>query len=172
MHLCMWEWLVTLFQPYSLYLILTGQLSNWELSFTCRYSQIWKLKYYHHRYFPAPVASKLDYIILIGYGFTSGITDQVEQKYWGCMADDKFFWFLTCSYNITSVWLVGTVGYVFLCSCCVTQIGYFLQPMDQHQRLSRCFDKLMADVTRSLDSKNRDKFTQNLTIFRHEFRAK
>ncbi|KAK7837537.1 exportin-7-a [Quercus suber] len=46
------------------------------------------------------------------------------------------------------------------------------QPADQHQRLSLCFDKLMADVTRSLDSKNRDKFTQNLTIFRHEFRVK
>ncbi|CAJ1972961.1 unnamed protein product [Sphenostylis stenocarpa] len=37
------------------------------------------------------------------------------------------------------------------------------QPMDQHQRLSSCFDKLMADVTLSIDSKNRDKFTQNLT---------
>ncbi|KAL1811235.1 hypothetical protein ACET3Z_021300 [Daucus carota] len=46
------------------------------------------------------------------------------------------------------------------------------QPVDQHQRLSLCFDKLMADVTRSLDSKNRDKFTQNLTVFRHEFRVK
>ncbi|XP_057979994.1 uncharacterized protein LOC131165875 isoform X2 [Malania oleifera] len=46
------------------------------------------------------------------------------------------------------------------------------QPVDQHQRLALCFDKLMADVTRSLDSKNRDKFTQNLTIFRHEFRVK
>ncbi|XP_042518350.1 exportin-7 isoform X2 [Macadamia integrifolia] len=46
------------------------------------------------------------------------------------------------------------------------------QPVDQQQRLSQCFDKLMADVTRSLDSKNKDKFTQNLTIFRHEFRAK
>ncbi|XP_048325677.1 uncharacterized protein LOC107412822 isoform X3 [Ziziphus jujuba] len=46
------------------------------------------------------------------------------------------------------------------------------QPVDQHQRLYLCFDKLMADVTRSLDSKNRDKFTQNLTIFRHEFRVK
>ncbi|XP_010251844.1 PREDICTED: exportin-7 isoform X2 [Nelumbo nucifera] len=46
------------------------------------------------------------------------------------------------------------------------------QPTDQQQRLSMCFDKLMADVTRSLDSKNRDKFTQNLTIFRHEFRVK
>ncbi|KAH9752567.1 Importin N-terminal domain-containing protein [Citrus sinensis] len=38
------------------------------------------------------------------------------------------------------------------------------QPVDQHQRLSVCFDKLMADVARSLDSKNRDKFTQNLTL--------
>ncbi|KAF2300870.1 hypothetical protein GH714_017937 [Hevea brasiliensis] len=46
------------------------------------------------------------------------------------------------------------------------------QPVDQHQRLSLCFDKLMADVTRSLDSKNRDRFTQNLTVFRHEFRVK
>ncbi|KAI3982347.1 hypothetical protein MKX01_037880 [Papaver californicum] len=46
------------------------------------------------------------------------------------------------------------------------------QPVDNQQRLSLCFDKLMADVTRNLDSKNRDKFTQNLTIFRHEFRVK
>ncbi|XP_071724978.1 uncharacterized protein [Rutidosis leptorrhynchoides] len=46
------------------------------------------------------------------------------------------------------------------------------QAVDQQQRLSVCFDKLMADVTRSLDSKNRDKFTQNLTVFRHEFRVK
>ncbi|KAH9619691.1 hypothetical protein KSS87_015760 [Heliosperma pusillum] len=46
------------------------------------------------------------------------------------------------------------------------------QPVDQHQRLSLCFDKLMTDVSRSLDSKNRDKFTQNLTVFRTEFRVK
>ncbi|XP_050938103.1 uncharacterized protein LOC103488430 isoform X5 [Cucumis melo] len=46
------------------------------------------------------------------------------------------------------------------------------QAMDQHSRLSLCFEKLMADVTRSLDSKNKDKFTQNLTVFRHEFRLK
>ncbi|KAM7472621.1 hypothetical protein LguiA_010804 [Lonicera macranthoides] len=46
------------------------------------------------------------------------------------------------------------------------------QAAEQHQRLSLCFDKLMTDVTRSLDSKNRDKFTQNLTIFRHDFRVK
>ncbi|EOA19851.1 hypothetical protein CARUB_v10000101mg [Capsella rubella] len=46
------------------------------------------------------------------------------------------------------------------------------QPVDQHQRLSTCFDSLMTDISRGLDSKNRDKFTQNLTLFRHEFRVK
>ncbi|EMS62613.1 hypothetical protein TRIUR3_25689 [Triticum urartu] len=46
------------------------------------------------------------------------------------------------------------------------------QPIDQQQRLSQCFDKLMTDVTRSLEPKNRDRFTQNLTTFRHDFRAK
>lgn len=46
------------------------------------------------------------------------------------------------------------------------------QAVDQHQRLSVCFDKLMTDVSRSLDSKNKDKFTQNLTVFRNEFRVK
>ncbi|KAK9289852.1 hypothetical protein L1049_008012 [Liquidambar formosana] len=46
------------------------------------------------------------------------------------------------------------------------------QPVNQQQRLSLCFDKLMADVARSLDSKNRDRFTQNLTRFRNEFRTK
>ncbi|KAK8928464.1 hypothetical protein KSP39_PZI017721 [Platanthera zijinensis] len=46
------------------------------------------------------------------------------------------------------------------------------QPVDQQQRLAVCFDKLMADVNRSLDSRNRDKFTQNLTTFRHDFRVK
>lgn len=47
-----------------------------------------------------------------------------------------------------------------------------LQPMDQQQCLCQCFDTLMADVTRSLESKNRDKFTQNLTRFRRDYRAK
>ncbi|KAK9170577.1 hypothetical protein Syun_002717 [Stephania yunnanensis] len=46
------------------------------------------------------------------------------------------------------------------------------QPVEQQQRLLLCFENLMADVTRSLDTKNRDKFTQNLTIFRHDFRVK
>ncbi|KAK7393039.1 hypothetical protein VNO78_21490 [Psophocarpus tetragonolobus] len=45
-------------------------------------------------------------------------------------------------------------------------------PPDQHQRLSLCFDKLMTDVTLSLDSKNRDKFSQNLKKFKSEFCAK
>ncbi|CAM8961063.1 unnamed protein product [Rhodiola kirilowii] len=46
------------------------------------------------------------------------------------------------------------------------------QPSDQQQRLSQCFEKLMADVALSLDSKNRDRFTQNLTLFRNEFKVK
>ncbi|KAJ0043503.1 hypothetical protein Pint_18407 [Pistacia integerrima] len=46
------------------------------------------------------------------------------------------------------------------------------QPMNQQQHLSLCFDKLMTDVTQSLDPKNRDKFSQNLTRLRNEFRAK
>ncbi|RAL45197.1 hypothetical protein DM860_014607 [Cuscuta australis] len=46
------------------------------------------------------------------------------------------------------------------------------QPVYQHEHLSLCFDKLMMNVTNCLDTKNRDKFTQNLTIFRQEFRAK
>mmetsp|Transcript_26690 Transcript_26690/g.50766 ORF Transcript_26690/g.50766 Transcript_26690/m.50766 type:complete len:1056 (-) Transcript_26690:229-3396(-) len=45
-------------------------------------------------------------------------------------------------------------------------------PPEQQQRLATCFQKLMTDVTRSLEAKNRDKFTQNLTIFRYDFRAK
>ncbi|XP_060197469.1 uncharacterized protein LOC132626568 isoform X6 [Lycium barbarum] len=46
------------------------------------------------------------------------------------------------------------------------------QSADQQQRLSLCFDKLMADITRSLDQKNRDKFSNNLTRFRNEFRTR
>ncbi|RCV22123.1 hypothetical protein SETIT_4G195400v2 [Setaria italica] len=46
------------------------------------------------------------------------------------------------------------------------------QTVDQQQRLSQCFDKLMTDVNRNLEPKNRDRFTQNLTAFRHDFRMK
>ena len=47
-----------------------------------------------------------------------------------------------------------------------------MQPPERQQRLVECFERLMEGVSRSLESKNRDKFTQNLTIFRHDFRAK
>ncbi|KAH7866823.1 hypothetical protein Vadar_025485 [Vaccinium darrowii] len=46
------------------------------------------------------------------------------------------------------------------------------KPVDQQQRLQLCFDQLMADITRSLETKNRDKFTQNLTKFRNDFRTR
>ena len=46
------------------------------------------------------------------------------------------------------------------------------QPAERQAKLETCFAKLMADVSRSLDSKNRDRFTQALTIFRHDFRQR
>ena len=46
------------------------------------------------------------------------------------------------------------------------------QPQEKQQRLATCFEKLMDKISRTLEPKNRDKFTQNLTIFRHDFRAK
>ena len=46
------------------------------------------------------------------------------------------------------------------------------QPSDRQQHLAACLDKLMVDVQRNLEPKNRDKFTQNLTIVRHEYRSK
>ncbi|XP_028183221.1 exportin-7-A-like isoform X2 [Glycine soja] len=45
-------------------------------------------------------------------------------------------------------------------------------PPDLHQRFSLCFTKLMTDVMLSLDLKNREKFSQNLTRFKSEFCAK
>ena len=41
---------------------------------------------------------------------------------------------------------------------------------DKQQPLKSALDKLMIDVTRSLEPKNRDKFTQNLSFFRHELK--
>jgi len=46
------------------------------------------------------------------------------------------------------------------------------QPAERQVHLSACLDKLMTDVQRNLESKNRDKFTQNLTVVRHEYRSK
>uniref|UniRef100_A0A383V5G5 Exportin-7/Ran-binding protein 17 TPR repeats domain-containing protein n=1 Tax=Tetradesmus obliquus TaxID=3088 RepID=A0A383V5G5_TETOB len=46
------------------------------------------------------------------------------------------------------------------------------QPPDKQPHLAACLDKLMTDVGSNLEPKNRDKFTQNLTIVRHEYRSK
>eukprot|EP00775_Hariotina_reticulata_P008394 gene8394-8578_t len=46
------------------------------------------------------------------------------------------------------------------------------QPLDKQAHLATCLDKLMTDVNNNLEPKNRDKFTQNLTIVRHEYRSK
>eukprot|EP00798_Chlamydomonas_sp_ICE-L_P003306 gene3306-13333_t len=46
------------------------------------------------------------------------------------------------------------------------------QAPDRQAHLSSCLDKLVTDVDRNLDSKNRDKFTQTLTVVRHEYRSK
>lgn len=42
---------------------------------------------------------------------------------------------------------------------------------ERQQKLALAFDKLMADVQPNLEAKNRDKFTQNLTLFRHEMKS-
>ncbi|KAL8129299.1 hypothetical protein V2J09_018454 [Rumex salicifolius] len=47
-----------------------------------------------------------------------------------------------------------------------------IQPSEQQLRLQQCFEKLMEDITPSLEPKNREKFTQNMVKFRTEFRAK
>ena len=46
------------------------------------------------------------------------------------------------------------------------------QPAERQAHLAACLDKLMQDVGRGLDARNRDKFTQNLTVVRHEYRSK
>ncbi len=46
------------------------------------------------------------------------------------------------------------------------------QPGERRAHLGVCLDKLMNDVARNLEPKNRDKFTQNLTTVRHEYRSK
>ncbi len=46
------------------------------------------------------------------------------------------------------------------------------QPLERQAHLTACMDKLMVDVGRNLEPKNRDKFTQNVTLVRHEYRLK
>jgi exportin-7 len=44
------------------------------------------------------------------------------------------------------------------------------QPVEKQALLESCLDKLMKDVDGTLTSKNRDRFTQNLSPVRHEFK--
>jgi exportin-7 len=44
-------------------------------------------------------------------------------------------------------------------------------PPERRADLAAALDRLMGGVARSLDAKNRDRFTQNLTVARHEWRA-
>lgn len=41
---------------------------------------------------------------------------------------------------------------------------------DRQQKLKLAFEKLMTDVQPNLEAKNRDRFTQNLTLFRHDMK--
>lgn len=45
------------------------------------------------------------------------------------------------------------------------------QPLYRRERLGNVFNKLMDDVQDNLEQKNRDKFTTNLTMFRHEVKG-
>ncbi|KAL4534670.1 hypothetical protein Ndes2526A_g05549 [Nannochloris sp. 'desiccata'] len=45
------------------------------------------------------------------------------------------------------------------------------QPAERQAILTTCLDRLMQEVQRSLDPKNRDKFTQNLTVIRHDYKT-
>lgn len=45
------------------------------------------------------------------------------------------------------------------------------QSPDNQAKLTEALNKLLADVNRSLDSANRDRFTQKLTAFRVTARA-
>ncbi|CAG0893046.1 unnamed protein product [Darwinula stevensoni] len=42
------------------------------------------------------------------------------------------------------------------------------QPMERRAAMSQCFDSLMEDIEPNLLTKNRDKFTQNLSVFRRD----
>jgi len=45
------------------------------------------------------------------------------------------------------------------------------QSAENQAKLNEAFDKLTADVNRSLDNSNRDRFTQRLTAFRMSARS-
>jgi exportin-7 len=41
-------------------------------------------------------------------------------------------------------------------------------PVDKQSAMVQCFTNLMDGIDRTLLTKNRDRFTQNLSVFRHE----
>ena len=44
------------------------------------------------------------------------------------------------------------------------------QPPEHQQMIAKSFEHLMDGVRPSLENRNRDKFTQNLVLFRNEIR--
>lgn len=78
-----------------------------------------------------------------------------------------FFFFCRCPFAICSFVLVNQVQYFQdLKNNILTS-----QPPYRRERLGNVFNKLMDDVQDNLEQKNRDKFTTNLTMFRHEVKS-
>ena len=65
--------------------------------------------------------------------------------------------------SVVPEWAPGYIAYDAL----KAQITAAMPPA-KRPGMDACFEKLMHEVTRSLASRNRDRFTQNLTVFRHE----
>jgi len=57
-----------------------------------------------------------------------------------------------------------------ICGELKSQITQTMPPA-KRPKMEGAFEKLMADVTRSLEARNRDRFTQNLTVFRHDAKS-
>ncbi len=53
-------------------------------------------------------------------------------------------------------------------ACYTNYMNYLLstQPRENHDKLTEEFGKLTCDIQRSLETSNRDRFTQKLTVFR------
>jgi hypothetical protein len=57
------------------------------------------------------------------------------------------------------------------CACAAQLISQQAATPERQAKLAAAFQKLMAEVQCNLESKNRDKITTNLTLFRHEVKA-
>lgn len=49
-------------------------------------------------------------------------------------------------------------------------VGQQAGDVERQRKLAAAFDKLMSDISVSLEAKNRDRFTHNLTCFRHQIK--